>query len=318
MSELRLTPVLAERLHLVEGLAPFGAGPPSPEDFAKFMAFAAPVDGYEPPDAEIESATVAGPHGDIPVRIYRPEGPPRAGLVWAHGGAFVAGDLDMPESDVVARELAANHGIQVVAVDYRLCHGGIHFPIPHDDVHAAFEWARTSLDPGVAWAIGGASAGGNLAAGVAQRLRDEPGDGPIALVLAYGVVHAEGPPVPAELEARIAAMPAALTFPQEGREWIHRNFLGEQPVDTPYAFAGHGSAAGLAPTLVILPDHDDLTPSGREFARQILEAGGDVEVEEVVGTPHGHLNFPGLAEALTSIGTIADFVLRRAGATAAS
>ncbi len=119
------------------------------------------------------------------------------------------GDLDMPEADVVGREVAHRAGAVVVSVDYRLCHGGVHFPVPHDDVHAAFVWAATEADllpNGARWAIGGASAGGNLAAGVAQRLRDDGAPVADALVLAYPVLHDPLPAGSEEHQARVASL----------------------------------------------------------------------------------------------------------------
>src|SRR4051794_10198818 len=174
MSDLVLDPVLAARLHLLDGVPPLGAVPPTPDEMRRFLSFSAPVEGYEAPQVKTEDRVAPGPHGDVPVRVYLPDGAGNGrGLVWAHGGAFQFGDLDMPEADVVSRELASRAGITVVSVDYRLCQGGVHFPVPHDDVHAAFLWAAGDsglLPEGSPWALGGGSAGGNLAAGVAQRL----------------------------------------------------------------------------------------------------------------------------------------------------
>ena len=70
------------------------------------------------PEITIEDLTIEGPHGAIPVRTYLPSSATQ-GLVWVHGGAFAFGDIDQPESDWVARELAAR-GIAIVTVDYRL------------------------------------------------------------------------------------------------------------------------------------------------------------------------------------------------------
>lgn len=105
------------------------------------------------------------------VRVYPATNPNGSGLVWAHGGGFAFGDIDMPEADFVARTLAAA-GTVVVSVDYRLATDGIHFPVPLDDVVAAWEWAsKRRGELGIdRLAIGGASAGGNLAAAAALRL----------------------------------------------------------------------------------------------------------------------------------------------------
>lgn len=311
MSIPDLVPVLAARLASLEGLTPMGSGPPTPEDMARFAAFGAPVDDYRPPEVDVQTLAVDGPHGPVPVRVYRPTGATGLrGLVWAHGGAFLGGDLDMPEADVVGRELAAR-GVTVVSVDYRLCQGGVHFPVPHDDVHAAYSWAAGPdglLGGGSAWAIGGASAGGNLAAGVAQRLRDEGGVAADAVVLAYPVLHDPVPEASAETKERVASLPAVLRFSPEATAFLNRNFLGDNPPDTPYAFPGHGDVAGLARTLVVLCEYDDLRPSGEAYAAQLRAADVPVDVEVVHRVPHGHLNVVGLREARTTIDGIASFL----------
>ena len=68
----------------------------------------------------------------------------RPALVWLHGGAFVGGDLDMPEADWVARQICDRAGAVVVSVDYRLAVGGVTYPVPHDDTVAAVRWVRDS------------------------------------------------------------------------------------------------------------------------------------------------------------------------------
>ena len=85
----------------------------------------------------------------MPIRVYRHETavPTARALVWVHGGAFIGGSLDMPESDWVARELAAR-GIPVVAVDYAKCLGEVHYPVPSDDVLAAWRHVRRRLRGG--------------------------------------------------------------------------------------------------------------------------------------------------------------------------
>ena len=312
MSLTGLDPVLAERLPGLEGLAPMGATPPTPEEMRKFMAFGRPVDGYVPPQVTIDEREAPGPNGPVRVRVYRPtSGLSTRGLVWMHGGAFMFGELDMPEADLVARELVTRTETTVVSVDYRLCRGGVHFPVPHDDVHAAFLWAAGEsglLPAGSLWALGGASAGGNLAAGVAQRLRDEAGVTPDRLVLAYPVLHDPLPPMSPLLQDRVDALPPALRFEPDTTAWLNRNFLGDNPPDVPYAFAGLGDVAGLPPTYVIVCGFDDLLPSGEAFAQALEAAGVPVELERVDSVPHGHLNYAGLPVTLTTIERVGAFL----------
>jgi acetyl esterase/lipase len=102
-----------------------------------------------------------------------------------HGGGFVGGDLDMAEANWVSLALAAR-GYAVLSVEYRKALHGVHFPIPSDDVLAAWNWATAHApDFGAApdaLHLGGASAGGNLVAGVTKRLRDANGVVPVSLV----------------------------------------------------------------------------------------------------------------------------------------
>ena len=130
-----------------------------------------------------------------PVRVYRPPGAASRevpGLLWMHGGAFVAGDLDMPEAHVVSAELASRGAI-VVSVDYRLATATVRYPVPLDDVHAAWGWfADVTDDLGTdprQLAIGGASAGANLAA--AATLSHESVDGGDEAFAAPGVDRRE-------------------------------------------------------------------------------------------------------------------------------
>ena len=309
-----LDPMLAARLPLLEGV-PSWLGPMTPEQAERAQTWGVAIEGYVAPSARVADRVAPGPHGDVPVRVYAPTdgAPPTRGVVWCHGGAFVAGDLDMPEADVVARELVVRSGALVVSVDYRLAVDGVHFPVPHDDVHAAYLWAvaDSGLLPAVApWALGGASAGANLSLGVAQRLRDEGAGLPDCLLLAYPVVHFELPPASPELERIMTIMPGLLRFPPEGRVAVNANYLGGLPPGTPYAFPGLGRLGGLPRTLVMTCEFDDLRPSGERLVVDLRQARVEVLEDFVEGAPHGHLNIAGLPSALASIDRLAAFAAR--------
>lgn len=252
-----------------------------------------------------------GPHGELPVRVYTPGTTPVAGLVWAHGGGFMHGDLDMPEADGVARALAAA-GVLVVSVDYRrvlpfdedavrsgdrpgpVSAEGVRFPVPSEEVGFAYGWAR-GADLGVSperWSIGGASAGGNLAAGASLRLRDA-GTPVRSVVLAYPVAHYALPPHSAELAAKVEAIGGS--FPPELVTAMNDNYLGHADgPSSPYAFPGGTGDAlrGLPPTFVLTSDSDGLRSSGEAYASELAAAGVDVLVVREDGTTHGHLNQP--------------------------
>ena len=248
------------------------------------------------------------------VRVYPPTTPPGmipngAGLVWVHGCCFAGGDLDWPEAYWLARALAAL-GITVVSVDYSratlpqvwaeayggVARGGVHYPTASDDVIAAFRWALESeLSPGP-WAIGGASAGANLAAGATLRMLADVGLAPTFVFLAYPTLLAVQREPDADLRAALDADPEADTFGPDSVRGMYENYLGG-PVDgAPLpAVPGLATAEDLAhfpPTLMINGEVDELRVSGEHFARTLVAAGRDIVVLTEPGTRHGHLNRP--------------------------
>ncbi|GAB3168379.1 alpha/beta hydrolase fold domain-containing protein [Myceligenerans halotolerans] len=281
----------------------------------------------------IADRVLDGPHGDLRVRVYTPTTAPAAGLVWAHGGAFMHGDLDMPEADWVSRRLA-DAGVVVVSVDYRLAPlldyratgvrpggPGVRFPVPSEEVAFAFVWAAGATGPAPEltarrWSLGGASAGGDLAAGASLRLRDGAvplgvlGDVvvplPRSVVLAYPVTHQELPAYRPELAAKVAALPAEKDFPPAAMRAMNANYLGHDgPADSPYAFPGGQDLRGLPPTFVVTSDHDALRAGGEAYASELAAAGVDVALVREDGTTHGHLNRPDEPGAARSIARIA-------------
>ncbi|GAB3995727.1 hypothetical protein GCM10029992_13760 [Glycomyces albus] len=156
----------------------------------------------------VEDLAIDGPHGPIPVRTYRPADPLNAALVWAHGGGFLAGDLDMLEGHMVSMELARRAGAAVVSVDYRLAGDGVRHPVPIDDLHAAWLWwSGQDSFRDLPIAIGGASAGGALATSVAMRVRDRAERTPDSLLLAYPWAHFPVPVLSASLLAEMEPIP---------------------------------------------------------------------------------------------------------------
>lgn len=262
----------------------------------------------------ITEERIAGPHGPLRVRTYLPDTPAGPGLVWAHGGGFVAGDLDMPEGHGVARDLAA-HGVTVISVDYRrspVPEGWDHelrheedgrYPVAHDEVVAAFTWAAASGRATGPWSLGGASAGANLATGAALRLLHTGGPVPAHLVLAYPTLHAVQTPASPELRALLDARPADDVFTAELILEMYENYVGGPVGDADvYAIPGTASAdelSGLPPVLMINDEVDGLRPSGEEFARALASAGVAVEVSVEPDQAHGHLNRPGPAATAT-------------------
>jgi acetyl esterase len=253
------------------------------------------------------------------VRVYPAHEPAiGVGLVWVHGGGFAGGDLDMPEADGVSRTLAAR-GVTVVSVDYALAptppawaeafggasKDGVHYPAASDDVIAAFGWAVASgLTPGP-WALGGASAGANLAAGATLRLLADGGPVPALVFLAYPTLLAVQPEPDAALRAALDADPEADRFDPDAVLGMYENYLGAPVHDAPLpAIPGLAAAEDLAdfpPTLMINGDTDELRVSGEAFAATLAAAGRDVVALIEPGTVHGHLNRPEEPQAAASL-----------------
>lgn len=287
---------IASRLHLLEGIESFADVRDDPEKLRRFEAFGA-IGGRPRTAVQIRDDRAPGPHGPVPVRIYHPAGGAAVvpALVWLHGGAFLGGDLDMPEADWVAREIADRAGAVVVSVDYRLAIGDVVYPVPHDDAVAAVRWVRDSaadlgIDP-QRISVGGASAGGNLAAGAALKLRDTDGWSPAALLLAYATVHAVLPAPSAALAERMTQVPRVLRFLPADRAFITRNYLGgaESGADG-YAMPANAVVDGLCPVLLVNAEYDDLRVSSEAFAAQLAVAGVDVRQVLAPGMLHGFLN----------------------------
>src|SRR5215203_4325521 len=144
-SPVPIHPAVSSKFHLLEGIESFEAGLSDPATRARMDAFMSIADAPAPPAVDVRDDVAPGPHGRVPVRVYSPRGAAdRPCLVWLHGGAFRMGDLDMPEAEWTARQVCDRADAVVVSVDYRLCVGGVTYPVPHDDAVAAVRWVRDS------------------------------------------------------------------------------------------------------------------------------------------------------------------------------
>lgn len=273
------------------------------------------IHDFVPADVRITDERLPGPHGAIPVRIYRRHQPEddQPMLVWCHGGAFAFGDIDMPEADVTARMVAARSGAVVVSVDYRRAVGGVHYPVPLDDVVGAYEEAiRLAETYGVSRNrvhLGGASAGANLAAGACLKLRDAGGYLPSSLLLLYPCMHPVLPPASAELAAKLTRLPAQMRFESEVFETGIENYLGA-PANTAtgYAMPALADVRGLPRTLLVNCEYDNLRASGEAFAAALRAANVEVELRTAPNVTHGHLNRPHLAEAQRTLADMSDWI----------
>ena len=291
-------PYLLEQFEHIRRFASFDEAFSSPEggmQFGKWSQNPGPWD--RPEDVETENRTISGPHGEIAIRIYRPIAPSAAthpALLWMHGGAFMFGDLEMNESNMVSAELAHRAHAVVVAVDYRLAVGGVTHPVPLDDVVAAWRWlAANTAELGIdadRLSIGGASAGGNLAASASMRLRDEGEVIPRSMLLAYPLVHFPLPALPASVVHEMAVMPSMLHFDTEFTISNLQAHLG-RITDFPAGIApGNFPLEGMPAAFIAPAEYDELRPSGELFARQLESVGIPVAVQLAEGQVHGHLD----------------------------
>lgn len=240
------------------------------------------------PDVAVVDRTVPGPAGDIPVRVYTPEGDgPFGALLFLHGGGWTIGDLDT--HDHPARTLCAEAGIVVVSVDYRLAPEHP-FPAALDDSWAALRWlaesgAEIGVDP-TRLAVGGDSAGGNLAAVLALMARDQDGPALRFQLLVYPAV---------DMSAGNEDRYESLTENAEGyvltlatMRWFGDNY--QPDVDarddwriSPLLAADH---SGLPPALVITAEYDPLRDEGAVYAGALHDAGVPVTHSIYEGTVH--------------------------------
>lgn len=232
----------------------------------------------------------------IPVRVYTPESAeaPWATLVWAHGGSFVHGNLDWPESDWVARRFA-ERGLRVYAVDYVLANDEVKAPAPEADVAAVLSWAGEQQNGPII--VGGASAGAYLATGAALgQGTPDAGSAADALILEYPTLHRAQHPRP-DIAAATSELPEVRRFGPERVAEMYDFYLGDADStgERPEATIGElpsETLAALPPTMIVNADADDLRASGEQLAAQLREAGVPVTERVETGTVHGYLNRP--------------------------
>ena len=244
--------------------------------------------------ARVAERVIDGPGGRMRLRVYRPEGAgPFPVLVFYHGSGFVLCSLDT--HDGMCRNLCAGAGCVVVSVDYRLAPEH-KFPAGPDDCLAATRWTAAHArevggDP-ARIAIGGDSAGGNMAAVVALRLRDE-GGGPAVRgqLLIYPVTEHYSRPTPSYEEN---AEGYGLT--RDTMRWFWDHYLAEpsQGDDQLAAPLRAKDLSRLPPALVVTAEYDPLRDEGEAYAARLREAGVPTECIRYGGMNHGFLFWVGV------------------------
>jgi len=238
---------------------------------------------------------IEGPAGPVPLRIYTPKGAgPFPVLLFFHGGGFVIGDIE--GYDGTCRELCALSACVVVSVGYRLAPEHP-FPAATDDCLAATRWVgahAAELNGDAArLAVGGDSAGGNLAAVTALRIRDEGGPALRAQLLIYPVTdHVSRETV----SMRDNAQGYLLT--RDTMRWFADQYVGNTPdLDDARAFPLRAaSLASLPPALVITAEYDPLRDEGEAYAVALTKAGVSTELTRYDGAIHGFYMFFPISE----------------------
>jgi acetyl esterase len=232
----------------------------------------------------VRDTTADGPHGPIPLRIYRPPAAPpenAPALVWTHGGGMIMGSLH--SFDRLARDIADATGAVVCNVDYRLAPEH-RYPVANEDAYAALCWfADRAADWGVDPArigVGGDSAGGSLATATALRSRDENGPAIAQQVLFYpGIERRTDRPSMREFGDSPFLTAADI-------DWMKSLYLGDDPAaDDAYGVPAMAeSLAGLPPAILAVGYGDPL--------RDAVEAYGDRL--RAAGVPTAQLRYPGM------------------------
>jgi acetyl esterase len=277
---------------LIEGL---DAGFPQVHTMTGAQARAAIRARFVPPAqtqpvAEVRDQTIPGPAGDIPVRIYRPDGSSLPILVYAHGGGFVFCDLD--SHDGLCREIANRTPAVVVSVAYRLAPEH-RWPAAADDFYAATQWAADNAaslggDAGRV-AVGGDSAGGNLAAVTALMARDRGDPTLAAQLLLYPVLAADFDTKSYRLFGR------GYYNPRPAMQWYWDQYVPTKADRVhPYATPLNAELHDLPPAVLVIAGHDPLRDEALAYAAELEAAGVRVVRAQFDGAIHGFMTMPSL------------------------
>ena len=264
--------------------------------------------GAPEPVHEISELTIPGPGGDLAVRVYRPTGDGRLPLMlYCFGGGWVLGSIDT--ADGVARALTNAAGILVAVTGYRLAPEHP-FPAALEDCDAALRWLarnadRIGADP-ARFAVGGDSAGGNLAAALALRARDGWGDGGdggggdgggrpvlVAQLLVYPNTDQSAD------DASMRAADDPYLFNRHSVAWYRGHYLRSErdaadPLASPLRAA---TLKGLPPALVITAEYDPLRDQGEAYASRLAEDEVPVTLSRYDGMAHGFFTSLGTLDA---------------------
>lgn len=251
--------------------------------------------------AEIRPLMISGAAGLIRARLYVPLGaglPPGPGIMFFHGGGFALGDLD--SHDMICRRLAEGSRCRVIAIDYRLAPEH-KFPAAHDDALAAWAWlqangAGVGIDP-ARTAVSGDSAGGNLAAYLAQQTNRDGRQKPAFQLLIYPLVQF------ADIrDKKMSVQESGFFISANLFEFFRDSYLSEaghrMDVRISPLFAPPEDFQGLPPAHIILCGWDPLRDEGRAYATRLESLGVRTTLREYRGMVHGFMNLTSMSQAV--------------------
>jgi acetyl esterase len=241
------------------------------------------------PVESVQDISVDGADGRLPARVYRPGGAgPMPTVVLFHGGGWVIGDLET--HDNTARAIAGYARAVVVSVAYRLAPESP-FPAAVDDALAATRWAakhRGELGGNEVLAVAGDSAGGNLAAVVAQEMRTRLA----AQLLVYPATDIDGD-YPSRTENGTGYFLDTPTM-----EWFHAQYAATVSAVDPRLAPIHATSfAGVPPAVVVTAEYDPLRDEGEAYAKAMQAAGVRVELRRFDGMVHGFFDMGSASRA---------------------
>ena len=267
------------------------------------------------PVGAVEDRAIPGAAGDLPVRIYRPDAD--AGdlpaLIYYHGGGHVIGNLDT--HDAVARNLCNGAGCVVVSVDYRLAPEH-RFPAAAEDAFAAVRWcAAHGPEIGIdsqRMAVGGDSAGGNLAAVAALTARDAGGPAIRLQVLVYPVTD-----YACDTQSYRTYGDGYGMLDAQSMRWFRDHYLRDEAdrLDWRAAPLRAEDCSGLPPALVLTAQCDVLHDEGEAYAQRLRAAGVDVDHRDCEGMIHGFFAMAPMVDGAVRAQALVCRALRRAFAS---
>lgn len=249
---------------------------------------AAPKPTDLPDMASVADQQIDGPHGPITIRRFKPNGEIKGTIVYFHGGGWVLGDIDT--GDAMCRRWAGWAGVEVISVDYRLAPEHP-FPKPLDDCFAGLQWAAANCPS--PWFVAGDSAGGNLAAAIAIRARDEGGPELAGQIIIYGAMDTN---YETSSYREVGDKGWLLTGADMRYFWDHYLSGGEgisSPLALPLRVA---DASGLPPAFITTGDCDVLCDDNLAYAEKLRAAGVPVELRVDAGMIHGYYSMTDFAE----------------------